>query len=488
MNKPKFNVRSIRRLTADKNHNAFTGAAWFQGALYVAFRQGDAHVCTNGRLVVMRSRDNGVRFDTVAVIRGQFDTRDAHLYSDGGGRLFVAGFEATPDGPAAGAASSDDGLHWSAWKRYSGADGYVMWRPRCRDGRFFCAGYTTKHYAKDWHVAWFESSDGYRWERRRIIHSGFDQPNESPFDFRDDGSIVMLMRRENARRRPLLLRSAPPYTKWDKVELNVKLAGPAIWLVGDDIWIAGRWFLGPNVTHLGVFKLTNDKPELHLVLPSGPGTDMSYMGVARHPDNRSRFALSYYSGHVAGDDPGICQWDHPDIYLADIVFQTEFIAKWQVSDLIEGAALSEEIAEQGTGWRSTKAGDIGFVDATARISKRPGVIIFRTKIEAGPTGSARLCLGYDGNALARLNGKVIHEGSATNPALPDSAIVPVEFIHGVNLLEIALETRGGRACGVFARWEACEGAAPTRKTAATAGVKRKTATRKRTAGKGKVKP
>ncbi len=56
-------VRSIRRLTSDSFHNAFTGAAWFQGALYVGYRQGDAHVCDQGRLVVQRSRDGGVHFD-----------------------------------------------------------------------------------------------------------------------------------------------------------------------------------------------------------------------------------------------------------------------------------------------------------------------------------------------------------------------------------------------------------------------------------------
>ena len=38
-----FTIRSVRRLTDDANHNAFTGAVWFQGALYLAYRQGDRH-------------------------------------------------------------------------------------------------------------------------------------------------------------------------------------------------------------------------------------------------------------------------------------------------------------------------------------------------------------------------------------------------------------------------------------------------------------
>lgn len=198
--KKEFTVRAIRRLTADKNHNAFTGAAWFQGALYVAFRQGDAHVCDQGRLIVMRSRDEGARWDTVAVFRDEFDTRDAHLYTDGERRLFLVGFdydctegEDHPERCHSGTAWTDDGLHWSAWTRHTGADGYVMWRPQCRHGQYFCAGYRTryrKNSERKSEVAWFESDDGRHWKKQRVIHAGIDQPNECSFDFQADGSVA----------------------------------------------------------------------------------------------------------------------------------------------------------------------------------------------------------------------------------------------------------------------------------------------------------
>ena len=63
-----FTVRSVRRLTDDANHNAFTGTVWFQDALYVAYRQGDRHIDQQGRVIVLRSRDEGVTFDKVAVL------------------------------------------------------------------------------------------------------------------------------------------------------------------------------------------------------------------------------------------------------------------------------------------------------------------------------------------------------------------------------------------------------------------------------------
>ena len=90
-------VLSTRRITNDRRHNAFTGACWFKGDLYVGYRQADIHYHEDSsRVIVQRSRDAGVTWDTVAVLRGYGDTRDAHLYTDGS-RLY--GVHLGYDGP-----------------------------------------------------------------------------------------------------------------------------------------------------------------------------------------------------------------------------------------------------------------------------------------------------------------------------------------------------------------------------------------------------
>jgi len=467
--KNEFYVWSIRRVTADKNHNAFVGAAWFRNALYIAFRQGDAHVCTQGRLVVLRSRDEGNRFETVAVVRGEYDTRDAHLYADGDRRLFLTGFEYCGDGTAySGTAWTDDGLRWSTWTRCTGTDGYAMWRPVHHHGTCYCAGYSEREGMGE--VAWFQSNDGLHWEKQWIVHAGPDMPTECACDFTSDGAVTMLMRRDGpcAAGKPLLLRSQPPYRDWNKVELNLHLAGPALWLVGNDVWISGRWFVTPFVTHVGVFKVVDDRPVLQLVLPSGPWDDLAYMGVARHPLNSRRFALAYYSGHVASEDARVAQGDHPDIHLADIVYTADYLTDWQVSNLLAGATLDTATPDQADGWRPMRAyGDDsrarGFVDAHQVIAWQKGVIFFRTHFDVGMTDTGILHLGFDGPACVRLNGKVVCTGTGGNPALPDQLSIPVAFQHGVNQLDIALDTNHGGAieserpigwpCGIFARWE-----------------------------------
>ncbi len=52
-------VKNIRRITSDACHNAFTGACFFKGSLYVAYRQGAAHADPTGKIIVLRSDDEG---------------------------------------------------------------------------------------------------------------------------------------------------------------------------------------------------------------------------------------------------------------------------------------------------------------------------------------------------------------------------------------------------------------------------------------------
>jgi len=463
-----MNIRSIRRITADSNHNAFTGAIWFKGALYVAFRQGDAHVCNNGKLVVMRSRDEGVHFDIVAVLRGDHDTRDAHLFSDGQ-RLFATGFEydtRKAQAVSQGAAWTENGVNWSPWTRFTGTANLVLWRPRYFKGRYYCAGYGYPNDKRDGTslVDWFESGDGLNWKKIRTLREGPDQPNECALDFKPDGTAAILMRRGHASHRPLLLIARPPYEKWLETELDIPLLGPALWFVDDDIWIAGRWFLGNNIAHLAIFKIKKGQPSLQVVLPSGPGTDCSYMGVARHPDNPRRFAFSYYSGHVAPDDPTVDQWTHPDIYLADIAFEPCFIESWKVSEL-QSIRLQDAYEPDPNNSRfkwsdfnrlETDLKQVGFVDAHEMIANRPGIMYFVANFDVGPCDSGDLFLGYDGPVAAWVNGTKVFEGPGDNPATPDKTKISLDrksLKPGLNRLAIALDTNQGKAWGIFARYE-----------------------------------
>ena len=108
-------VLSIRRITNDRLHNVFTGASRFKGDLYVAYRQGDVHhQDDSGRVIVQRSRDAGGTWDTVAVLRGDDDTRDAHLSPDGRRLYCTCYVDPTDSHPVlSGCAVTEDGDHWT---------------------------------------------------------------------------------------------------------------------------------------------------------------------------------------------------------------------------------------------------------------------------------------------------------------------------------------------------------------------------------------
>ena len=327
-------IRSIRRVTNDARHNAFTGACWFKGNLFIAYRQADAHVCDLGRIVVLRSRDGGVSWDHVAVLRGPGDTRDAHLYTDGR-RLYAVAFcyysknEKGKETGQSGCGSTDDGDIWTKWVPYRGAPNFVLWRPQFHQGKHYCAGYCWDIKAGDakQEVHWFESGDGMRWRRIRKLFDGPESPNECFLDIRPDGRATMLMRCERRGRIPYLCTSRHPFKTWKMQKLtDISIGGPCVWTVGEDVYISARWRIadkGRHFAHTAIFKMVKGQALLQCVLPSGPGFDHSYMGVARHPENSRRFALSFYSDCIAPDDPRVCQWDHPDIYLADVLFDAE---------------------------------------------------------------------------------------------------------------------------------------------------------------------
>ncbi len=348
-------VLSTRRITNDRKHNAFTGACWFKGDLYVGYRQADIHHHENtSRVIIQRSRDAGVTWDTVAVLRGHGDSKDAHLYTDGSRLYGVVYVEIKANAVGlSGCAVTEDGDHWTAFEPYEGAYGnYVLWRPVWHRGKHYCAGYFYDH--EHFGVHWFESDDGHNWvDVRPLNDSPEEMANECYLEILPDGTATMLMRCESGLKKPKLCRSQYPFETWDMQQLDVRLTGPACWTVDGQVYINGRWDpIDPriheeedNAAHSGVFRVIDGECFLICVLPSGPHPDNSYMGVARWPDNSHRFALSFYSNAIANEDPKLDQWVKSDIYLADVLFGADFIDEMLVSDLVEAPRGLEEAVE-----------------------------------------------------------------------------------------------------------------------------------------------
>jgi len=273
-------------------------------------------------VLVLRGTETGDRWQVVASIRSDTDTRDAKLMPTEEGLFCYCFAEVeTDDGGrqyASGYSFSDDGEHWSPWALAE--ENFIYWRPRRHDGRGYVAAYACDGPA--WQVVFKTSADGRVWEDVSVLAepSAEFKPNEVAFDFDADGNCVALIRREYAQGHPLLARSRPPYVDWEYEELSIKLQGPCLWLVGDEVYISGRWYQPSGYVNTAIFRLEGSEPVCELVLPSGG--DTSYMGVAQHPEDDRRYWLTYYSSHEY--NPSVNSHEHPaNIYLCDVRFTEE---------------------------------------------------------------------------------------------------------------------------------------------------------------------
>ena len=322
---------------------------------------------------------------------------------------------------------------------------------------------------------WFESEDGPNWvDVRPINDSPEDKANECYVEILPSGAATMLMRCETGLKRPKLCFSQYPFESWELQQLDVRITGPAVWTVDDKVYISGRWdpiderihAEEDHAAHTGIFRVIDGECFLICVLPSGPHPDNSYMGVARRQDNSHRFSLSFYSNAVANEDPLIDQWTKPDIYVADVLFSADFIDEILVSDLVDAPRGLEEATqpdpESGAlGFRPVRipadgtphTPDHNFLDAGDGSGDRGGLVYCVKDIEVGPWDLVNVHLGYDGPVKVWWNGQEVFTDLGTGPAVPDATSLRLESRHGTIRLALVLDTRGGRARGIYARWE-----------------------------------
>jgi hypothetical protein len=131
--------------------------------------------------------------------------------------------------------------------------------------------------------------------------------HSTAFLFQPDGSVLGVGRRSgNAQ----LLRAQPPYTNWDRKDLDRAIGGPLLAQWGNRYLIGGRKTTpaGPKTS---LCWLVDDQLHEFAELPSGG--DTSYPGFVEMSQDRA--LVSYYSSHER-DDLGK---PITAIYLAELV-------------------------------------------------------------------------------------------------------------------------------------------------------------------------
>ncbi len=315
-------IKSLRNVSADDSHCAFTDLIKWRGRYYCAFRRGQTHASYGGSVVVMVS-DDLAEWTELASLRGEFpDVRDPHFLGTEEA-LFV--YCPSWNHPAADDLRFDydhrlsvmsecrDGRIWSDPVQVYDP-GWALWKPVAVDGVYYVAahapgpGKRTSYEDPDWtsgaRVTLLMSGDGREWVPISDIAQG-DAANETALYADAQNRLVALVRREfiaNGVKRPnLLCMAEPPYEVWREIELDRAIQGPALCEFGEHLLIGGRTHpepysdLIPTASQMTLLTLGGgDKPVQSIAhLPSWG--DTSYPGMV--PLSDAELAVSYYSSH-----------------------------------------------------------------------------------------------------------------------------------------------------------------------------------------------
>jgi len=311
---PEVKVTNVRRVFHNDQHNAFTDLVQFKGNFYLTFRScPDGHmVHPTSSIIILSSTDTKQWKQVHRFSVEKRDTRDPHflVFKD---KLFVYtgtwySGETTLKSEdydlnkhLGYAAWSEDGADWHSPIMLEGTFGHYIWRANTFGGKAYLCGRRKKNFADAprgegsmVESAMLESDDGLIWRTRALFQE--THGDETAFQFEADGSIIAIGRR--SRDNAQLLRSKPPYTQWQRKELDRYIGGPLLTRWGKRYVVGGRKVTGDKGPKTSMCWLVNDQLYEFAELPSGG--DNSYPGFVEL--SPSRAVMSWYSSHEKDAD------------------------------------------------------------------------------------------------------------------------------------------------------------------------------------------
>jgi len=306
---PQVRVASVRRVFHNGEHNAFTDLARFKGKFYLTFRScPDGHMVHPTASIIILASGDAHEWRQVHRFRvEQRDTRDPHflIFRD---KLFV--YTGTWYSGATAlaredydlnkhlgyAAWSEDGTTWHSPIMLEGTFGHYIWRAAAFGEKAYLCGRRKAGFAiaprgegKQVQSLMLESDDGLIWRKRAVFQE--TAGDETAFLFEPDGSVLAVGRRGSGRAQ--LLRSSPPYTQWNRKDLDRYIGGPLLTKWGDRYLVGGRRTTKESGPKTSLCWLVGD--QLHEFAEFPSGGDNSYPGFVELAPGRA--LVSYYSSH-----------------------------------------------------------------------------------------------------------------------------------------------------------------------------------------------
>ncbi|MEX0675658.1 MAG: hypothetical protein WD063_01195 [Pirellulales bacterium] len=323
---PQVKVANVRRVFHNGQHNAFTDLVRFRDRFYLTFRScPDGHMVHPTASIIVLASDDAKAWRQAHRFRVEKrDTRDPHFLVFGEGLFVYSGtwYSGETTLPPEEydlnlhlgyAAWSKDGRQWNGPVMLEGTFGHYIWRASTFGGKAFLCGRRKKDFEVgprgEGHAvqsAMLESDDGLIWRTRTLFQE--DRGDETAFEFEPDGSIVAIGRRASGAAQ--LLRSKPPYTDWERTDLDRSIGGPLLARWGPRWVVGGRKSIGGKGAKTAMHWLVDDELHEFAELPSGG--DTSYPGFVELDPKHA--VMSWYSSHEKDDQGNSIT----AIYMADL--------------------------------------------------------------------------------------------------------------------------------------------------------------------------
>jgi hypothetical protein len=305
---PPVEVRNVRRVFHNGEHNAFTDLVRWNGRYWLTFRScPDGHmVFPTSRVMILSSTDTKTWKQVHEFSVPRRDVRDPHFLVFKNQLFVYTGTWFSGDGELPRAqydmnkhlgygVKTSDGSSWSEPIPLEGTYGHYIWRAAKQDGKAWLCGRRRLAFSEDKAAAiesaLLQSDDGLVWR----FHSRFQETrgNETAFLFQKNGDLLAVSRTSGAGpKEAQLIRSSAPYQKWSRQYLGAFVGGPLVARWGNRQLVGGRRFTkdGP---HTYLYWLHDEKLHEFAKLPSGG--DNSYPGFVELDDGTG--LISWYSSH-----------------------------------------------------------------------------------------------------------------------------------------------------------------------------------------------
>jgi len=283
--------KSVRKLTDDKQHNAFTALARWNDHYWVAYRAASGHNSPEGVIVVQKSSD-GKDWKEAHRVNILKDNRDPQFLITPK-RLFL--YDPAMDGSklTTYVTYTDDGKNWSKPETVYEPQ-FIFWKPLAHKGKY----YATAHRKAEGNaggklreVHLITSDDGLKWKKVSTIRAGNWESETTIYIDARDQMLAFLRTKYSVPGH--VLESAPPYTEWKQRDAGTHFSGHSVITIKGTTYLLSRT-LDSTGKKSGtmIYTLADGKLQPYCALPSGG--DCAYAEAAEMGDD---MLVSYYSTH-----------------------------------------------------------------------------------------------------------------------------------------------------------------------------------------------